>query len=261
MGLLKELRKPFAGAHARRVAAQLARAIEGLGERVPVLVVAYNNGTHVRGMVAQLHARGLPAVVIDNASTDPATRALLDEVEREGTARVVRGSGNLGHMVGFQQAVWDVLPRRFCYTDPDIRFDPAMPADFLDTLSSLQERFDVFKVGLALSLDAAALDESLRARVRSHRPVRLAMDVGIRDWESRFWRQRLACEGLEVYAAPVDTTFALYDKTRYRGSFTDAVRVAGPYAAVHLPWFPDLDPMREAERQRYGQGNVCNTWR
>ena len=43
-------------------------------------------------------------------------------------------------------------------------------------------------------------------------------------------------------------------------ALADGVRVAGPYAALHLPWFPSLDPMDPAMRQHYLRRNRSTTW-
>tara|TARA_B110000503_G_C7160466_1_gene419429 strand:+ start:2000 stop:2215 length:216 start_codon:yes stop_codon:yes gene_type:complete len=57
------------------------------------------------------------------------------------------------------------------------------------------------------------------------------------EWESQYWRFKLQrSDELKVYAAPLDTTFAVYNKGNYRGSFMDAVRIGGDYAVTHLPW-------------------------
>jgi hypothetical protein len=45
-----------------------------------------------------------------------------------------------------------LLPRHICLTDPDLAFNPAMPADFLGDLAALAARERVGKAGLALDI-------------------------------------------------------------------------------------------------------------
>jgi hypothetical protein len=82
----------------------------------------------------------------------------------------------------------------------------------------------------------------------------------IQEWESQFWRRRLPHESLEIYAERIDTTFAVYRKSNYRNDFYDAVRVAGDYSAIHLPWFPKLDIMTDAQRRQYLKKSKSSTW-
>jgi hypothetical protein len=227
-----------------------------------VLVVAYNNGVHVASMVRQLRERGLRPIVIDNASDDRFTVHTLQGLHAQGEAWWVRCAHNHGHQVGFLPPLYAELPTLFAYTDPDLQLNAALPADFLQTLCELTERYRVFKAGFALTLEPplpAPLVQT-RQRLQTRRPVPYEAWLSVREWEAPYWRFKLAGEPWPVYAAHVDTTFAVCNKAHYRGHFTDGVRVAGPFAAVHLPWFPSLDPMDAAMRQRYLRRNRSSTW-
>lgn len=63
-----------------------------------------------------------------------------------------------------------------------------------------------------------------------------------------------------MYASPIDTTFAVYRKQNYFGDFHNAIRVAGDYSAIHLPWFIELDLMNDADRDIYNKSNVSSNW-
>ena len=81
------------------------------------------------------------------------------------------------------------------------------------------------------------------------------------DWESQFWRFPLQrSDALKVFAAPVDTTFAVYNKSQFKGSFMDGVRVAGAFAVIHLSWYPELNNMSAEEKALYASGNKSSTW-
>jgi hypothetical protein len=57
---------------------------------------------------------------------------------------------------------------------------------------------------------------------------------------------------LEVYAAPVDTTFAVYQKKYFlNGDFARGVRVAGNFSTCHLPWYSHLELLSDAEQVTY----------
>lgn len=237
----------------------LAQAMERTHAGIPVLVVAFNNGRYVDNMVMQLNAYHIQPLVIDNCSTDPKTKAILERLAQEQRALVAWSPRNLGHLVGFLDPVYRLLPDVFGYTDPDLQFHKAMPPDFLSQLAAVVQRYRVFKAGLALSLDAGQL-RPMRASTRRRYPFKYEQSSTIREWECQYWTCRLLHETLEVYAAPVDTTMAVYQKKYFKGDFAQAVRVAGVFTAVHLPWFEDLDIVSVAERELYRKTNRFSAW-
>ena len=72
--------------------------------------------------------------------------------------------------------------------------------------------------------------------------------------ETHFWTKPLKHESLEVYAAAIDTTFAVYNKRNdnYCGGKgkENSVRVAGNFTAIHYPWI-EKDPMPKSEEDFY----------
>jgi hypothetical protein len=211
-------------------------------------------------MVEQLNAKGLTPIVFDNASTCPATKDLLKRIHRS-QAYVIAVGKNARHKVGFLPGIYDQMPRLFAYTDPDLVFDSALPLAFLDQLASLTDEYQVFKAGCALTLDAHAIDEQLSIRKRKCGSMPFAAQYSVAEWEGQFWKFQLQrTDPLLVYAAPLDTTFAVYNKAQFKGAFMDAVRVAGPFAVVHVPWFPALNLMTPEEKRRYLMGNRSSTW-
>jgi hypothetical protein len=203
--LVRQLRGP---------ALQLRQALQALQETkqpFPVLVVAYNNGVHVASMARQLRERGLRPIVIDNASDDRFTVHTLQGLHAQGEAWWVRCAHNHGHQVGFLPPLYAELPTLFAYTDPDLQLNAALPADFLQTLCELTERYRVFKAGFALTLEPplpAPLVQT-RQRLQTRRPVPYEAWLSVREWEAPYWRFKLAGEPWPVYAAHVDTTFAV----------------------------------------------------
>ena len=91
----------------RRVAAPLPPAPEPLAlprpqsppREVAVVIACFRHGHYLPAALDSVRAQTLPAaevVVVDDASDDPETLAVLDAVEAEGWARVVRLERNLG---------------------------------------------------------------------------------------------------------------------------------------------------------------------
>lgn len=242
------------------LAAQIKAAVDALDGVVPILVVSYNNGVYVDHCVRQLNARSIKPVIIDNASKDTETLAILSGIAAAKSAFVVRSAVNMGARVGFQGPVYDVLPDIFGYTDPDLLFNRHLPTDFIRQLTDVCDRFKCFKAGFALPYQVEYSLTERRMKSSLGNIVPFDKLVTVSQWESRFWNKPLQHDRLEVYAAPIDTTFAIYRKKYYNGDFFDAVRVAGDFSALHMPWFPDLDLLSPQRRSAYLKGNKSSTW-
>ena len=242
------------------VVQQLSQALLQVKDPIPCFVVCYNNAAHVQQMVQQLNAKGLTPIIFDNASTCAVTREWLHRIHDK-QAFVVHVGKNLRHKVGFLPGIYDRMPEVFAYTDPDLLFDGHLPSDFLLQLKSLTLEYRVFKAGCALTLDSAKLDPHLTIQKSKCGSMPFSAKYTVFDWESQFWRFPLQrSDALKVFAAPVDTTFAVYNKSQFKGSFMDGVRVAGAFAVIHLSWYPELNNMSAEEKARYASGNKSSTW-
>lgn len=239
---------------------RLEDALARSRDSIPCIVVSYNNGIYTNNTVRQLSCYGLTPIVIDNASSDPTTLETLDTLQRTGRALVARSDHNFGHLVGFLPKLYPLLPEVFAYTDPDLAFNPDLPTDFLSILADLTTRYGVFKAGFAMELPENEPTIETPVRVTRDKPFVFRQHYTVREWESQFWAKPLQHESLDVFAADVDTTFAVYRKTNYRGDFFDAIRVGGQFSAIHLPWFPRLDLFDQDSRKRYLQRNKSTTW-
>jgi hypothetical protein len=129
-----------------------------------------------------------------------------------------------------------------------------MPADCLEVLASLVEEFNVAKAGLALANDRPPL---VYAGIYH-------CGKSITDFEAQYWtrpRPSTKHPNLEIYDSGIDTTFAVYDKSRFSGGY-EAVRVAGKFTCKHLPWYPAHNHAsftREDIEAMYGKGCICST--
>ena len=239
---------------------QLRVALTFVNDEIPCFIVCYNNRSYVAGMVRQLNKFGLTPIVFDNASTCTDTNKLLDSIHLN-SAYVLKIGKNLRHKVGFLPGIYEHMPNIFAYTDPDLKFDDKLPSTFLETLRDLTDQYAVFKAGLALEIKSDGICNNLIINFKKCRSIPFKANYSILEWEAVNWKFRLQRnDKLEVYAASVDTTFAVYNKGNYGGSFLDAVRVAGDFKVMHLPWYPELDTMGNYEKDKYLKGNKSSKW-
>lgn len=234
------------------VAGNLLSAVSSKSKlQIPIIVVSYNNGPYLMNMVRQLVQRELFPLIIDNNSTDAPTLAALNDAQKMG-AIVVRSPKNLRHLVGFFDPIYKLLPEIFAYTDPDLQFHPNLPDNFLQELVDLTARYECYKAGMALDITNFGATKNWKSTTTRKYPFYFHKEHDIVDWEHQFWTMPLKHERLEVYAAPIDTTFAVYQKKYFQnGDFSRGVRVAGNFAACHLPWYPHLDILSDQEQKNY----------
>lgn len=224
--------------------------------KIPIIINSFNQFTYLKMMVNQLQRLGRREIVIlDQASSYPPLLDYLKEIER--TTTVIRLRENNGPHWIFTSGFSSLLPQYFVYTDPDILFPADMPRSFISDMLRAARATAATKVGLALDIS------------RPENIKNAALPLGgriytIPEWEQQFWRRPIRFRGLELYKAPVDTTFALYDRKRfdreirkfraddiyYCMDMPGSYRLAGRYTAVHLPWMLD-DPIPEEELVYY----------
>lgn len=197
---------------------------------IPVFIINRNRLGAMRTLIDWLLGAGMRRIVImDNQSNYPPLlkyyEALPDGV------RLMLMDDNHGPFVLWQQGVHQVLETPYIVTDSDLVPADFCPADLVPALLQALQRFpDAGKVGPGLRIDN--LPDAYRE-----------VDT-VRKWESQFWEQPL---GEGCFAAPIDTTFALYPP---RAEFTrDArnVRLGYPYLLEHTPWYVDDARMSDEE--------------
>ncbi|MCL1950189.1 MAG: hypothetical protein FWF59_10700 [Turicibacter sp.] len=201
-------------------------------QQVPIIIIAYNNLTYLQKMLGQLKALGINKNNIwvwDNLSTSP---ALLDFYERTKTRyNLVQNNGNYGPRFFMAKKFFDILPKHFAVTDPDLEFNKKMPRNFIETLKKLTLEQPVFKAGLAL-------DISPHPNFRED--IIAFGNMSIRDFEQVYWEKPLPeYPKPKVYDASIDTTFAVYNKDNICEGFFSGLRVADNFTCRHLPWYKD----------------------
>ena len=219
-----------------------------LKTRIPVYVPCFNNPSYLEMMVDQLVGLGFcNVVVIDNGSTFPPMLSYFEQLPE--SVSLIRQLQNRGPRDLFTDPTnYAQLPDHFCLTDPDLQFNPDLPATFLDDLIEATETYRIGKAGFALQISD---HENMLQRKF---PIG-SQEYFIWEWEEQFWKTPLSRtrSGDQIYRAEVDTTFALYNKKYFDPTYPDclkAVRIADRLACRHLPWYRD-NLLTPDERDNY----------
>lgn len=215
----------------------------------PIYVNTFNRLTTTRRLCEQIAAldNAVPIIVDNNSTYGP----LIDWLN-DCPFEVIRLTENMGH-----HAPWKCLATArpnngfYCVTDCDLDLD-GVPADLIDVLRHPLTSWTnpPIKSGVALRIDD--LPE---------------WQTQVIEWESRFWKQKIADRFNRVrYWAPIDTTLAMYRAntpvriaTKVAG--IRAVRTAGDYTARHMPWYLDPRNLDEENRNYFATANSSNSWR
>lgn len=212
---------------------------------IPVIVNVFNRLTTTRTLCEQLATLGARPVILDNAST---WEPLLEWYE-SCPFEVIRLSENLGHHAPWITGEIDKLSGEFyCVTDCDLDLD-GIPG----------ELWEVLKVPFTWRRIPAVVKSGVALRTDDLPP----WQTEVRDWEQRFWRNRL---GGPYYAAQIDTTLAMYrrgtpHRTACRVAGIRCVRAGGLYTARHVPWYLDPQNLDEENANYFATANDSNSWR
>lgn len=213
---------------------------------IPVYVNTFNRLTTTRKLCEQIAAleNAVPIIVDNNSTWEP----LLDWYA-DCPFEVIRLPNNIGHHAPWISGAVDNLRSPFyCVTDCDLDLD-GVPVDLMAVLQeplTWRRMLGVVKSGVAL-------------RINDLPP----WQTQVKEWESRFWKTPLCGP---YYAAPIDTTLAMYRantpvRVACRVAGVRAVRAGGPYTARHVPWYLNLNKLDEENRNYFATANSSNSWR
>jgi hypothetical protein len=212
---------------------------------IPVIVIAFNNITYLKNMLKQLQEKKVKDENIwiwDNNSTYPPLLKFYEEVSTK--YNLIKNNGNYGPRIFTDPKVLDILPDFFAVTDPDLYFNKKMPDNFLEYLKKITIDLSVYKAGLALDLSD---DPNFNEELRWH-------NLTVREWEQRFWTSPLSqYNNPKIYSAPIDTTFAVYNKYFINKGWSNGVRVADDFTCKHLPWYKN-NIIPEEEKKMFNTG-------
>jgi glycosyltransferase involved in cell wall biosynthesis len=222
----------------------------------PVVINSFNQPTYLKLMIEQLRNFDVEKIiVVDQASTNPALLDYLDNITP--AVEVVKLQENLGPHWFFVEGMALSMPEFFAYTDADLKFNANLPHDFLSQMIEVATGLRATKVGLALDIS------------NTNDMISYGINIGGKnytnvEWEQRFWAKSATFKHYSLFEAPVDTTFAVYQRKEFdpmlkkymHDQLYDCMdtprsyRIAGEFSAVHLPWSRS-DPMPKDELNYY----------
>lgn len=212
-------------------------------EDSPVFIIARDRVFALRQLIAWLEGAGMARIVIlDNDSSYPELLEYLENSPHE----VVKLGRNMGHTCPWDSGAVQLLApgQFFVVTDPDVVPSEDCPTHAVLRFYELLARHTpTVKAGFGLRIDDL--------------PDHYRLKDSVVTWEGRYWESPVEPG---VYAAPIDTTFALY-RPGAEYSLGPGLRTGEPYLARHLPWYADSDELSEEDayyRQRASAS--INSW-
>lgn len=200
---------------------------------IPVYIVNRNWLSCTKRLVEWLLNAGTEQItILDNAST---YEPLLDWYEQLPTEVVVRKIGhNAGQYIFWDLKLYEEFDSPYVMTDPDTIPSDCCPLDLIQHLNALLTAHpEWLKVGPGIRTDNLPDSFPYKERViREQHP---------------YWERRLTAG---VFAAPIDTTFALYGRKSPGANSSSGARTDFPYVVEHTPWY--IWPLTE-EAKYYGQ--------
>jgi len=195
---------------------------------IPIIIITYNNYKYVENTIKQLikinkdYENNIQ--ILNNCSTCSHTIAYLKSLKY----KIIENTGNHGPRVNKtdNKHIYDILPDKYILTDPDLEFNENMPSNYIEHLSKISDELNIFKLGLAL--DITDNDKFYQYK----HPM---FNLSIAEIEAHYWKNYFKHNDYHLYAAPVDTTFALYNKNALNEKVD--VRIAGAFTAKHMPWY------------------------
>ena len=217
------------------------------GLNFPIVIPVFNSPTYLNNTRKFFEERGFNEfLILDMGSTHTGMEDVLNSFSDESV--ILTLADNPGpRTFYFDRRIYDWLPQIFIATDPDMGFNEKLTHDDFLKLIEISERLNLFKLGSALNID-----------IKSDNILDKIFNVGggrttIRNIESACYANILsASDDMDlIYIAPIDTTFAVYNKNFDKGDFMAAsCRIAGKYAADHYGWF-DPPPIPAEEYEFY----------
>jgi FkbM family methyltransferase len=199
---------------------------------VPIIIICYNNYKYVEHMSNQIlkinEAYYKNITILDNCSTCVDTKNYLNTVN----VNVITNLKNTGPWISpyDNTDLYNQLPNKFILTDADLELHEQLPANFVEILANLSDKYQTSKIGFALHIS----DYEDMFQIRTY-----VDNKSIYEHEIGFWTNNINDVNYELYYAAIDTTFCLIDKTYTldEDCNNNCVRIAGVFTAKHLPWY------------------------
>lgn len=211
-------------------------------QTTPVFIICRDRVTCLRRLIAWLERAGHDRIyLVDNQSSYPPLLEYLHTCPHT----VIPLKENFGPLAVWRTNLLSTLriEEPYVVTDPDVVPDDACPPDAIDFFERVLDRFPAFdKVGFGLHIDD--IPEAHKFR-----------DAIIR-WERPFWEKEI---DTALYAAHIDTTFALY-RPGVPFKKTECIRTGAPYLARHTPWYSDVDDLSDEDAYYCTRLNAADSY-
>ena len=229
---------------------------EIIPDNVPIVIPTFNTVSYLKFMIDQLEDRAWTNIIVaDNNSTYPPMIKYLNSLADR--HNVVLMGDNFGPRIFTENKdICSSMPKYFIVTDPDLIFNKNMPLTAINKMRRVVDMYNLSKAGLAIEIH----DDEERGRFFNADQVDR--------WESNYWNRPINQypEKDQLYAAPIDTTFCLYNRDKFLSEIdhvpgrmtcnTSAVRIAGRFTCRHMGWWAE-QPLTEEEYEFYKNSH---TW-
>jgi glycosyltransferase involved in cell wall biosynthesis len=226
---------------------RIKKAIDLPKFELPIVIPVFNNLTYLSNTINFFKSKGFNEyLILNNGSQYNTLEEYFSGLSEDVT--ILDLPDNPGPRVYFEnQNLYRKLPEKFILTDPDLGFKKELDKESVLHLFDLCDQHRLYKIGSALTLD---IDEPncLDMQFISQRG-----SSTIRQGEIGYYRSfcGITKYGDTIYNAPIDTTFAVYNKRYFAGNVQLAnCRVAGRYSAIHYGWY-DVPPIPKKEYEFY----------
>ena len=189
-------------------------------KNMSIVIIGFNQYTYISKMVNQLKELTNDIIIIDNKSD---YKPLLEYYEKNYNYSLLKMDKNLGHKVYETSFIMSLLGNMYIITDPDLKFNDKLPKNCIQEMINISNEYKAGRVGFALLIDTDDI-----------RPGLSYAGMSLKEWEGRFWVNKIQHPKLELYSAPIDTTFCLLNMKHNHNGLS--IRVAGDYVCKHLPW-------------------------
>lgn len=204
---------------------------------IPVFLISFNRGGILKRAIAAIRRFSKPTeiVVHDNGSTDPDTRAVLDELEESGIKvfryPAINSDTELNRVDETVQryfAEWGE-PGRYVVSDCDVDMAIADPR-VLDVYDELLNNFRKIEcVGPMLRIRDIPHTYPLFNRVMNRHIEQF--------WQHVPTMTETSFGQVAIQQATIDTTFALHRAGESFRRLKSGIRVYEPFEALHLDWY------------------------
>jgi hypothetical protein len=121
--------------------------------QIPIFIICWNQYTYVKSIVEQLQKYpNIKIYIIDNKSTYKPLVDYLKIIDGKNGIEVLYQPENYGHKVYERPDIYERGGDMYIVTDPDLRLNTKMPANFREIMAKISEAHKANKVGLALDI-------------------------------------------------------------------------------------------------------------